>query len=124
MNMLSENLVKTIIEEKHREATRLSQAQKARRLAKERYQAESQKDEGVKNFWQMLKELAGRLRFEPRRNDEVAHSGEDLYHAEKRRMTLEELHRLIENSLLYERIARGNALFEAEDLSQKLREGR
>jgi hypothetical protein len=124
MNMLSENLVKTIIAEKHREATRLSQAQEARRLAKERRQAESQKDEGVKNFWQMLKGLARRIRFEPRPNDEVAHSGKDLYHAEQRRMTLEELHRLIENSLLYERIARGNALFEAEDLSQKLREGR
>jgi hypothetical protein len=115
MNMSSEELVKSSTQEERPEALR---------PATEQVHAESRKRETEKNIWHRLKDRARLIWSGSRPVDEVLYSEENLYHAERLGMTPQELHRLIEKSRLYERIARGSALVEVEHLSQKLREGR
>jgi hypothetical protein len=115
MNKLSDYLVNTIIAEKRREAMR---------LAKTKRRAKSNEDQPAKHFWQSFKAFAMHMQYGPHMPDEVVHSEESLNHAEMLGLSPQGLLRQEANRRLYERIAQGNALVEAEYLSQKLREGR
>ncbi|MEQ8676667.1 MAG: hypothetical protein RLP44_19395 [Aggregatilineales bacterium] len=110
MNMPSENLIKSTIEEKQRQAARFT---------KQHRTAGSTNEKPMMNFWQLLKDFAKQL-WGAHRSNETIYSERNLYHAEKLGVTPEELALLLEKSRLYERIAHGNALIEADNMSQKL----
>ena len=115
MNILSSYLIKSIIEERDREAQRLAKARRRAKVAN---------DQPKKNFWQSLKIFARHMRYGPHLPDEVEQDEQTLIHAEMLGLSPEELRRQEAKRRMYERIAQGNALAEAENLARKMREGR
>jgi hypothetical protein len=115
MNNLSNHLIDSITDAQQSKAHRASQR---KRLAK------GAEDQPKKSLLGSLKKLATNMLYGPHLPNEVEYSEQTLYHAEMLGLSPEELHRQQANRRMYERIAQGNALVEAEYLAQKTREGR
>lgn len=122
MKIVSESLVNSIIEEKHREAARMAQAQQAIRRAKAKRRDESQNAHPEKSFWQTFKSFVKDLWL----GSDVSHvtidSKDKQYRPDAHSISPDDLI-LSEKRRLYERIALGNALADAELLSKKMRGG-
>jgi hypothetical protein len=77
-----------------------------------------------KSFFRSLKIFTTHMRYGPHLPEEVEYAEETLYHAEMLGLSPDEHRRREAKRRMYERIAQGNALVEAEYLAQKMSKGR
>ena len=110
MNILSDYLMRSIIEEKHRDAMQLGQRERpvaANHLSK-------------KDIFSLLKDLTGYLCNRQFRLNTLEGSEQNLNLIEAFDMSTSDVKNRLENRNQYERIVQGQALVEVETLSQKL----
>ena len=113
--MLSDYLVRSIIEEKHRDAMHLGHSQR---------QVEPNQLQHKKNNLWSLKNLIIRLWYGQSRQTTMDHSEKNLCSIDIFDISSPDDNNRLEKRNQYERIVQGHVLFEAEALSQKLWETR